>query len=162
MAVTIKQVKITKPADVNVIFGQAHFIKTVEDIHEALVAAVPGIRFGLAFCEASGPALIRLSGTDQTLVKLARDNAKKIACGHSFLLFMKDAYPINVLSQLHHVNEVVTLFCATANPVEILIGETTAGRAVMGVVDGLASRGVESDQQQRERKKLLRDMGYKL
>lgn len=160
--VKIIRVKIKKPAEVNVILGQAHFIKTVEDLHEALVASVPGIRFGLAFCEASGPALVRTSGTDPVLVKLARDNGLKVGCGHAFIIFLKETYPINVLAKLRQVDEVVTFFCATANPVEVLVGETPSGRAILGVVDGPASRGVESEQQKKERKNLLRHMGYKL
>lgn len=157
-----KIIKIAKPAEVNLIFGQSHFIKTVEDLYEALVTGVPGIKFGLAFCESSGPALIRTSGTDKALEKLAAKNAANISCGHSFLIFLKDAYPINVLSRIKKVDEVVTIFCATANPVEVVIGESKTGRGVLGVIDGVKSKGVEGKKEKRERKAFLRKIGYKL
>ncbi len=155
-------VKIEKPADVNVIFGQAHFIKSVEDIHEALVGAVPGIEFGLAFCEASGPALVRTSGTSKEMIALAKSNALTIAAGHSFLIFLSNAFPINVLNAVKMVPEVCCVFCATANPVEVVLAETDQGRGVLGVIDGEAPKGVESAGDAAERIGLLRKFGYKL
>lgn len=160
--VKIKTVLIKKPAEVNLILGQAHFIKTVDDLHEALVSALPGIKFGLAFCEASGPGLIRTSGTDKGLEKLAAENALKIACGHCFIIFLKDCFPINVLSRIKAVEEVVTIFCATANSVEIIIGETKGGRGVLGVVDGARSKGIETQKDKSDRKEFLRKIGYKI
>ena len=160
--IKITSIEIKKPEEISFIFGQSHFIKTVEDLHEALVVSVPGIKFGLAFCEASGPCLIRTSGTDEKLIKLAEENALRVACGHAFLIFLDGVFPINVLSRIRQVDELVTLFCATANPTEVLIGETEKGRSVMGVVDGSSSKGVESDQQKQERKAFLRKIGYKL
>jgi len=158
----IKTVKIQKPADVNLIFGQAHFIKTVEDLYEALVTAIPGIKFGLAFCESSGPALIRTAGTEKDLEKLAARNAANICCGHSFIIFLKDAYPINVLNRIKMVDEVAGIFCATANPTEVIIAETKTGRGVLGVVDGKASQGIEAEKDKQDRKAFLRQIGYKL
>ena len=158
----LKCVKIKKPEDVNVIIGQSHFIKTVEDLHEALVSAVPGVKFGLAFCEASGPRLIRKSGTDQEMVRLAVKNAKKVGAGHSFFIFLKDCFPINVLNQVKNVPEVCCIFCATANPTKVIIAETKQGRAVLGVSDGRTPKGVETKKQEKERKKFLRMIGYKL
>lgn len=156
-------VDIEKPEGANFILGQSHFIKSVEDIHEALVAAVAGITFGLAFCEASGPRLIRLTGTDKKMISLAKKNIQKIACGHSFILFLGEGYyPINVLKAVQSVCEVVNIFCATSNPVQVLIGETEKGRAIMGTVDGGTPLGVENGEQVRQRKKFLRDIGYKL
>ena len=155
-------VPIEKPADVNVIFGQAHFIKTVEDIHEALVGTVPGIEFGLAFCEASGPALVRLSGTSDEMIALAKSNALTIAAGHTFLIFMANAFPINVLNAVKRVPEVCRVFCATANPVEVVLAETDQGRGVLGVIDGESPKGVETDADSAERIELLRKFGYKL
>ncbi len=155
-------VKIEKPEAVNVIFGQSHFIKTVEDLHEALVGAVPGIEFGLAFCEASGPALVRLTGTSPELVELAKANALAVGAGHSFLIFLGNAYPINVLNAVKAVPEVCGIFCATANPVEVILAETEQGRAVLGVVDGEKPKGVEGPEAIQERLELLRKFGYKL
>jgi hypothetical protein len=155
-------VKIDKPEPVNVIIGQSHFIKTVEDLHEAMVGTVPGIEFGLAFCEASGPALVRTSGTSDDMVELATKNALEIAAGHLFLIFLNNAFPINVLNAVKNVPEVCQIFCATANPVEVILAETEQGRAVLGVVDGVKSRGIESEEDVRERKELLRTFGYKL
>jgi adenosine/AMP kinase len=155
--------KIEKPDDVNVVLGQSHFIKTVEDIHEALVTAVPGIRFGLAFCEASGACLVRWSGTDDAMVELARKNALALSTGHAFLLFLAPGfYPVNVLNAIKMVPEVCRIFCATANPVEVLVTETTQGRGILGVVDGFKSKGVEDDEGIAWRKGLLRKIGYKL
>src|SRR5262245_57273498 len=156
-------VPIEKPDRVNFILGQTHFIKSVEDIHEALVGAVPGIRFGLAFCEASGKCLVRWSGTDESMVELARRNAAAIAAGHSFLVFLGDGfYPLNVLNTLKMVPEVCRIFCATANPTEVVVAETEQGRGILGVVDGSSPRGVEGDDGIAWRKGFLRQIGYKL
>ena len=155
-------VNINKPPEVNFIFGQSHFIKSVEDLHEALVGAVPGIEFGLAFCEASGPALVRLSGTSEEMIELAKNNALAIGAGHSFMIFLANAFPINVLNAVKNVPEVCRIFCATANPVEVILAETEGGRAVLGVVDGIGPKGVEDDAAVAERKELLRRFGYKL
>lgn len=154
-------VAIQKPAEVNLILGQSHFIKTVEDLHEALVTAVPGIKFGLAFCESSGPALVRWSGTDPELVDLARQNALALAAGHAFLILLRDVFPVNVLNAVKGVPEVCTIFCATANPVEVVVAETEQGRGVLGVVDGVRSKGIETDQDIALRKAFLRTIGYK-
>ncbi len=158
----LRSVKILKPDEVNLILGQAHFIKTVEDLHEALVGAVPGLKFGLAFCESSGPALVRWSGTDPELVELARQNAFALAAGHCFLIFLRDAFPINVLNAVKQVPEVCGIYCATANPVEVVLVETEQGRGILGVIDGLRSRGIEGESEIAERKALLRRFGYKL
>lgn len=158
----LKVVRIEKPDDVNIIFGQAHFIKTVEDLHEAMVNAVPGAKFGLAFCESSGPALVRWSGTDPELVELAKNNALALSCGHIFLILMRGMYPINALNAIKMVPEVCRIFCATANPVEVIVAETEQGRGVLGVVDGVKTKGVEGEKEQEERKALLRRIGYKL
>ncbi|WP_333841202.1 adenosine-specific kinase [Pelomicrobium sp.] len=156
-------VKIDKPEAVNFILGQTHFIKSVEDIHEALVAAVPGIAFGLAFCEASGKCLVRWSGTDSAMVELARKNAMTIAAGHCFIVFLGEGfYPLNVLNTLKAVPEVCRIFCATANPTEVILAETEQGRAVLGVVDGFRARGIEGEEDIQWRKDLLRRIGYKL
>lgn len=156
-------VRIDKPEMTNVILGQAHFIKTVEDIHEALVGAVPGIRFGVAFCEASGDCLIRWSGTDQEMVELARRNAGEIGAGHSFIVFLGEGfYPINVMNALKLVPEVCSVYCATANPTEVLIAETDQGRGIIGVVDGMSPKGVEAEEGKVWRRDLLRTIGYKL
>ena len=155
-------VKIEKPTEVNVIFGQAHFIKTVADIHEALVGAVPGIKFGLAFCAASGPALVRTSGTSKEMIALAKSNALTIAAGHTFLIFLANAFPVNVLNAVKMVPEVCRVFCATANPVEVVLAKTDQGRGVLGVIDGEAPKGVETEEDAAERIELLRKFGYKL
>ena len=162
MAVNLISVTVQKPDTVNVILGQAHFIKTVEDLHETLVSAVPGIAFGLAFCESSGPCLVRWSGTDQELVELARSNAKTIGAGHSFIIFLRNCYPINVLPAIRQVPEVCSIYCATANPVEIILAETPQGRGILGVVDGEVSKGIEQEADITARKALLRKFGYKL
>ena len=154
-------VPIQKPDDVNLILGQAHFIKTVEDLHEALAGSVPGIQFGVAFCESSGPALVRASGTSPEMVDLAKSNALRLAAGHAFLIFLKNVYPVNVLNAVKAVPEVCGIFCATANPVEVILAETEQGRGVMGVVDGLKTLGIESESDVTERKALLRRFGYK-
>ena len=155
-------VKIEKPESVNFILGQSHFIKTVEDIHETLVNAVPGIKFGLAFCEASGKCLIRWSGTDEAMIDLARKNAMAIGAGHSFVIFLADGYfPINVLNAVKNVTEVCQIFCATANPTEVLIAGTGLGRGILGVVDGSSPKGLEEEQDIAWRKGFLRKIGYK-
>lgn len=155
-------VALQKPADVNCILGQSHFIKTVEDLHEALVNAVPGIKCGVAFCEASGPCLIRYSGTDQEMIDLAKQNAQALSAGHVFVIFLRDAYPINVLNAVKMVPEVCRIFCATANPVEVIVAVSDQGRGVLGVIDGSASKGIEGDADIAARKDLLRRFGYKL
>ncbi len=155
-------VKIEKPDEINFILGQSHFIKTVEDIHEALVTTVPGIKFGLAFCEASGKCLIRWSGTDPEMIKLAKNNATQVAAGHSFILFLGDGfYPINVLPALQRVPEIVNFFCATANPTEVIVAETSQGRGILGVIDGNPPAGIEDDEEIAWRKGFLRMIGYK-
>ena len=160
MEITV--VKIKKPDEVNLILGQSHFIKTVEDLHEALVASVPGAKFGLAFCESSGSCLVRWSGTDKELTDLAKANALELAAGHSFLVLMRDLFPINILNTVKGVPEVCRIFCATANPVEIIIAETETGRGILGVVDGMKSKGIEGEDDIRARKEFLRKIGYKL
>jgi adenosine/AMP kinase len=158
----ITVVPVTMPDGVNLIFGQAHFIKTVEDLYEALVGSSPHLRFGLAFCEASGPRLVRRAGNDPELVDLAVHHALAIGAGHSFVVLLRDGFPVNVLNQVQTVPEVCGVYCATANPVQVLVAETDQGRGVLGVVDGGAPSGVESDDDERERRQLLRDIGYKL
>ncbi len=159
----LSSVKIEKPEEINFILGQSHFIKTIEDVHEALVNAVPGIRFGAAFCEASGKCLIRWSGTDETMINLANKNAQAIGAGHSFIIFLGNGfYPVNVLNAIKTVPEVCRIFCATANPVEVLIAETEQGRGILGVVDGSSPLGIEGDEDIAWRKGFLRMIGYKL
>jgi adenosine/AMP kinase len=160
--VEITTVAIENPDALNLILGQSHFIKTVEDLHEAVVAAVPGILFGLAFCEASGPALIRHSGTEDALTQLAIRNVREIGAGHSFLIFLRDAFPINVLPAIRSAPEVCQIFCATANPVEVIVAETAQGRGILGVIDGVSPAGVEGDDDIARRKEFLRTIGYKL
>ena len=156
-------VRIDKPETTNFILGHTHFIKTVEDVHEALVGAVPGIKFGLAFCEASGVCLVRCSGTDAGLVELAKKNALALGAGHSFIVFLGDGFfPVNVLNALKMVPEVCRIFCATANPTEVVIAQTDQGRGIMGVVDGASPKGVEAEADVAWRKNLLRQIGYKL
>jgi adenosine/AMP kinase len=154
---------INKPEEINFVLGQSHFIKTVEDVHETLVSAVPGIKFGLAFCEASGKCLVRWTGTDQAMTDLAKENALAIGAGHSFILFLGEGFfPINVLNALKMVPEVCRIFCATANPTEVILAETDQGRAILGVVDGFSPQGVEADEDITWRKGFLRQIGYKL
>ncbi|MGD8855161.1 MAG: adenosine-specific kinase [Chloroflexota bacterium] len=156
-------VKIDKPEPINFILGQSHFIKTVEDMHEALVSAVPGIKFGLAFSEASGKCLIRCTGTDETMIELARDNAQAIGAGHSFILFLGEGFfPINILKVVQSVPEVCRIFCATANPTEVVVAQTEQGRGILGVVDGFSPQGVEGEKDVAWRKGFLRQIGYKL
>lgn len=157
----IETVSIEKPDDVNLILGQSHFIKTVEDLHEAMVNAVPGVKFGLAFNEASDPALVRTSGTDPALTAQAAANAQAIGAGHVFLILLANAFPINVLNAVKAVPEVCRVFCATANPVQVLVAETEQGRGVVGVIDGVRTRGIETPADVAERKSLLRKFGYK-
>lgn len=152
---------ITVPEDVNLILGQAHFIKTVEDLHEALVGCVPGIAFGVAFCEASGPALVRWSGTDDALTDLARETLLRIGAGHTFLILLRNAFPINVLGAVRAVPEVCQIYCATANPVQVILAETEQGRGVLGIIDGVRAKGIEGEAEIAERKALLRRFGYK-
>ncbi len=157
-----KVIKIENPTSFNLIIGQAHFIKTVEDLHEALVNAVPGIKFGLAFCEASGSRKIRKSGTSNVMVDLAVKNAQKVEAGHTFYIFLENAFPINVLTAIKMVPEVVNIFCATANPVEVVVAKTEQGGGILGIIDGGAPLGVESKTDVTERKEILRKFGYKL
>ena len=155
-------VKIEKPETANFILGQTHFIKTVEDVHEAMVTAVPGIKFGLAFCEASGACLVRWSGTDESMIELARKNAASLSAGHSFIVFLGEGFfPINVLNAIKMVPEVCHIFCATANPTEVIIAETEQGRAILGVVDGFKPKAVEGVEGIAWRKDFLRQIGYK-
>jgi adenosine/AMP kinase len=157
----IQIVTIENPSQLNFILGQSHFIKTVEDMHETIVSTVPGARFGLAFCEASDVCLVRHSGTDPELVELAKKNAFALAAGHSFIVFMRDMYPINILNAVKNLPEVCRVFCATANPVEVVVAESEQGRGILGVIDGFKSKGIEAEADIRARKELLRKIGYK-
>jgi len=157
----LKVVKIELPKECNVILGTSHFIKTVEDLYEALVNSVPNIKFGLAFCESSGECLVRVDGTDEELKEVAAKNALNLGCGHSFLIFLRNAYPINVLNAVKGVPEVCTIHAATANPLEVIVAETDQGRGILGVVDGLRSKGIEDEKGIRWRKEFLRKIGYK-
>lgn len=159
----LKLVKIEKPEDLNFILGHSHFIKTVEDIHESLVQAVPGIKFGLAFCEASGPTLVRVSGTDEEMIDLAEKNALSIGAGHSFIIMLGPGYfPINVLNTLKMVPEVCRIFCATANPTQVIVVQSDQGRGILGVIDGFSAKTTETDEDVTHRKSFLRTIGYKL
>ncbi len=158
----LKIVKLEIPKECNIIVGTTHFIKSVEDLYEALVNSVPGIKFGLAFCEASGPCLIRHAGTDKELEEVAVKNALNISAGHSFVILLRNAFPINVLNAIKAVPEVCTIHCATANPVEVVLVETEQGRGILGVIDGFKSKGVEGEAEIKERKEFLRRIGYKL
>jgi len=161
--VQLVTVKIEKPDDINFILGQSHFIKTVEDIHEALVQTVPGIKFGLAFCESSGERLVRWTGTDDSMIEMAQQNALTLSAGHSFILFLAPGFfPINVLNAIKMLPEVCNSFCATANPVEVVIAETEQGRGILGVIDGGSSKGIEGAEGIAWRKEFLRKIGYKL
>lgn len=158
----IKTVKIEKPDDINFILGQSHFIKTVEDVHEALVNSVPGIQFGVAFCEASGACLVRYSGTDTASIELAKKNALAIGAGHSFIIFLGEGFfPLNVLNAVKSLPEVCHVFCATANPAEVVVADNGAGRAILGVFDGVRPKGIEGDEDIAWRKGFLRKIGYK-
>ena len=159
----LKTIEIMKPEDTNIIIGQTHFIKTVEDIHESMITHVPGIKFGLAFCEASGDCLVRWTGTEDQMIELAKTNALALSAGHSFIIFLGDGfYPINVLNALKQVPEVCRIFCATANPVQVIVAETEQGRGILGVIDGVTTKGVETDEDVKKRKDFLRMIGYKL
>ncbi len=157
-----KTVKIEPPKDCNTIIGMAHFIKTVEDLYEALVNSVPTIKFGIGFCESSGPCLVRHEGNDEELRKTAAEKAFEIACGHSFIIFLKNAYPINVLDKIKKTPETCAVYAATANPLEIIVAETDQGRGIVGIVDGLKSKGIENQEDIEARKDFLRKIGYKL
>ena len=162
MKVEFKTVKIEPPKDCNTILGMSHFIKTAEDLYEALVNSVPNIQFGVGFCESSGPCLVRHEGNDAELRRLAAEKAFEIGCGHSFLILIKNAYPLNVLDKIKKVPEVCTVYAATANPLEVVIAETSQGRGIVGVVDGSKSKGIETDIDIAERRQFLRKIGYKL
>jgi len=160
--VELEIVPVVNPAHVNVILGQTHFIKTAEDLHEAIANSVPQARFGVAFCEASGPCLVRVEGNDSDLRDLAARNALAIGAGHTFVVFLKDAYPVNVLRAIRDVPEVVTIFCATANPVDVIVAKNPRGRGVIGVIDGERVKGIETEADRKERLAFLRKIGYKL
>lgn len=160
--IKIEVVKINKPDDVNIILGQTHFIKSVEDIYETIVTTVPSAKFAIAFSEASGKCLVRYEGNDDELKKLAIDNILNLGCGHIFAIFLRNAYPINVLNAIKHVPEVCRIFCATANPLEVIVVTTSLGRGVLGVVDGFSPKGVEGEEDVKWRKEFLRNIGYKL
>ena len=157
-----KLVEMEIPDGANIILGQTHFIKTAEDLYEAMVISSPGIRFGIAFCEASGPCLVRAEGNDEELKAVAIKNASALAAGHTFVILLKEAFPVNVLNAVKNCPEVCSIFCATANPVEVIVLETEQGRGVMGVIDGFKSKGVEREPDRSARKDLLRKIGYKL
>ncbi len=158
----LKIVQIEKPEDCNVILGTSHFIKTVEDLYEALMNSVPNIKFGIGFCESSGPCLVRHEGNDEELRELAAKNALKLACGHAFIILLRNAYPINVLDKIKHVPEVCCIYAATANPLQVVVAETEQGRGILGVIDGYKSKGTESEEDIKARKEFLRKIGYKL
>ncbi len=158
----IKTVRLDIPEGANIILGQSHFIKTVEDLYEVMVTGVPEAQFGLAFCEASGHCLIRSAGSDPDLIKVAQKNASEVAAGHTFIVLVKGAFPINVLNAIKMCQEVCTIYCATANPVEVIIAQTDQGRGILGVIDGVPPKGIEDEEGIRWRKKLLRDFSYKL
>jgi hypothetical protein len=158
----IRLVPIVKPEEMNFILGQAHFIKTVEDLHEAIVTTAPHMKFGLAFCESSGPALVRHSGNDEALVEIAKTNAFAIGAGHAFVIFLTGGFPVNILNAIKAVPEVCRVFCATANPAEVVVAETGTGRAILGVIDGMRSKGIEGPDDVEWRKGFLRKIGYKL
>ncbi len=158
----LKIVRIEKPADMNFILGQSHFIKTVEDLYEAIVQTVPNMKFGIGFCESSGPALVRSAGNDARLVELAEENALALSCGHSFIVFMEAGFPVNILNTIKNVPEVCRIYCATANSVEVVVAETDQGRGILGVIDGVKSKGVETEADVKTRTEFLRKIGYKL
>jgi uncharacterized protein len=161
-AVELTSILIDKPVDLNFILGQSHFIKTIEDLHEAIVQTAPQMKFGIAFCESSGPALVRRTGNDAELIELAQKNALALSCGHCFIVFMTGGFPINILNTIKAVPEVCTIYCATANPVEVIVADTGNGRGILGVVDGATSKGIETEADVEARKKMLRQFGYKL
>ena len=157
----IKTVRIEKPNDLNLILGQSHFIKTVEDLYEAIVQTAPAMKFGLAFCEASGPALVRYAGNAPHLVELAQTNALALGTGHAFLIFVEGGFPLNILNTIKNVPEVCGIFCATANPLEVIVAETDQGRGILGVIDGIPTKGIETEPDIQARKDMLRRFGYK-
>ncbi len=159
--IKIEIVEIEKPEGINLILGQSHFIKTVEDIYEVIVTSVPGIEFGIAFCESSGDRLVRAEGTNKDMIDLAKKNAMNIGAGHSFIVLLKNAYPINVLNRIKDVPEVCGIFAATANPLQVIIAETEKGRGILGVIDGSTPSGIEDEKKIAERKNFLRKIGYK-
>jgi adenosine/AMP kinase len=161
-AMELKTVSIEKPESTNFILGQSHFIKTVEDIHEAIVQTNSQMKFGLGFCESSGPALVRWTGNDPNLIELAKRNALALSCGHCFILFIESGFPVNILNTIKNIPEVCTIFCATANPVEVIVAETDHGRGILGVIDGVKAKGIENEADIKTRKELLRKIGYKL
>ncbi|MBI5473743.1 MAG: adenosine-specific kinase [Ignavibacteriae bacterium] len=158
----LKIVRIEKPDDMNFILGHSHFIKTVEDIYEAIVQTNPAMKFGVAFCEASGPALVRSTGNDQRLIALAQQNAMTLAAGHTFIIMMESGFPVNILNAIKNVTEVCRVYCATANPTEVILAETAQGRGILGVIDGVTTKGIETEEDVVKRKELLRRFGYKL
>ncbi len=158
----LKTVKVEKPEDMNFILGQSHFIKTVEDLYEAIVQTAPQMKFGVGFCESSGPALVRFAGNDSKLIELAQQNALALSCGHAFIIFMEGGFPINILNTVKSVPEVCQVFCATANTVEVIVAESEQGRGILGVIDGVKTRGIETDADIQFRKVFLRKIGYKL
>ena len=158
----LTMIPIDKPEEMNMILGQSHFIKTVEDLHEAIVSTNPGMKFGIAFCESSGPALVRFSGNDEQLTDLAKQNAMKLGAGHSFLILMEGGFPINILNTVKAVPEICRIFCATANPVQVIVAETEQGRGILGVIDGIHTKGIETAEDIQVRKEFLRTIGYKL
>jgi len=158
----LKVVKIDKPPDLNFILGQSHFIKTVEDLYEAIVQTVPGMKFGIGFCESSGPALVRYAGNEARLIELAQTNALSLSCGHCFIIFMESGFPVNILNTVKSVPEICHIFCATANPVEVIVAETEQGRGILGVIDGVRTKGIETEADIKVRKDFLRKIGYKL
>jgi adenosine/AMP kinase len=158
----LKTVTIEKPEDTNFILGQSHFIKTVEDMHEAIVQTNSQMKFGLGFCESSGPALVRITGNDPALIELAKRNAYNLSAGHTFIIFLENGFPINILNAIKSLPEVCTIYCATANPVEVIIAESEQGRGILGVIDGVKSKGIESESDIKTRKEFLRKIGYKL
>jgi len=160
--VEIKTIPIENPEQLNFILGHSHFIKTVEDLYEAMVNTVPGAKFGVAFCEASDVCLVRFAGTDDGLIALAQKNALNLGAGHSFIIFMRDMFPVNVLNAVKRVPEVCRVFCATANPVEVIMAETEMGRGILGVIDGYRTKGIEGDEEIAKRKSFLRAIGYKM
>lgn len=157
----LKSIRVKAPPDSNLILGQSHFIKSAEDLYEALISCVPGIKFGLAFSEASEKCLVRTEGNDNELIKAAQVNAMELGCGHSFIVFMRNAYPINVLNSLKNLQEVCTIFCATANPLDVIIAQTEQGRGILGVIDGKSPKGIENAKDKEERSSFLRTIGYK-
>jgi uncharacterized protein len=158
----LKAIKIDKPENTNFILGQSHFIKTVEDIYEAIVQTNPQMKFGLGFCESSGLALVRWVGNDETLIEMAKKNAMALSCGHCFILFIENGFPVNILNVIKNIPEVCTIYCATANAVEVIVAETEQGRGVLGIIDGIKTNGIETDADITWRKDFLRKIGYKL